>query len=134
MQVEVEVDIAAGQQPARIGLRCQLTTVTESVSWLGLCPHENYPDRRLSSEFSRWTLPLEQLSTAYVFPGENGLRGGTQQLDYGDWNLSGEFHSSLSRHSMEQLRDTSHRHRRRDEPGSWLIVDGFHMGVGGDDS
>ena len=135
MQVEVEVDIAAGQpQPARIGLRCQLATVTESVSWFGLGPHENYPDRRLAAEFSRWTLPLEQLSTAYVFPGENGLRGGTQQLDYGDWHLSGEFHFSIGRHSMEQLRDTSHRHLLRDEPGSWLIVDGFHMGVGGDDS
>lgn len=135
MHIEVEVDIAAGQpEPARIGLRCQLAEVAGNASWLGLGPHENYPDRQLAAEFSRWQLPLDQLSTPYVFPGENGLRGGTQQLAYGHWRLNGEFHFSLSRHSLEQLRETSHRHLLRDEPGCWLIVDGYHMGVGGDDS
>ena len=135
MQVHVEVDIAPAQpQPARIGLRCQLATVAENVSWLGLGPHENYPDRRLAAEFSRWTRPREQLSTPYVFPGENGLRGGTQELNYGEWCIRGAFHFALGRHSMEQLRDTSHRHLLQDEAGSWLILDGYHMGVGGDDS
>ncbi len=135
LHIEVQVDIAAGQpQPARIGLRCQLAEVAGSASWLGLGPHENYPDRQLAAEFSRWQLPLDQLSTPYVFPGENGLRGGTQQLAYGHWRVNGEFHFSLSRHSLEQLRDTSHRHLLRDEPGCWLIIDGYHMGVGGDDS
>lgn len=135
MHIEVEVDIAAGQpEPARIGLRAQFNEAAESASWLGLGPHENYPDRQLAAEFSRWHLPLESLSTPYVFPGENGLRCGTQQLTFGDWQVNGEFHFSLSRHSVEQLRETSHRHLLRDEPGCWLIVDGYHMGVGGDDS
>jgi len=135
MKVEIEVDIAAGQpEPARIGLRCQLAGVAKSARWLGLGPHENYPDRQLAAEFSRWQLPLEALSTAYVFPCENGLRGGTRQLQYGKLNVEGDFHFSLSRHSVEQLRETSHRHLLRDEPGCWLILDGYHMGVGGDDS
>jgi len=135
LHLEVEVDIAAGQpEPARIGLRCQLAETADEVNWLGLGPHENYPDRQLAAEFSRWTLPLEGLSTPYVFPGENGLRGGTQELEFGDWRIHGAFHFSLSRHSLEQLRDTSHRHLLRDEPGCWLIMDGYHMGVGGDDS
>ena len=135
LRIEVEVDTAAGQpEPARIGLRCQLAEAVDSVSWLGLGPHENYPDRRLAAEFSRWQLPLAELSTAYVFPGENGLRGGTRRLECGALNVEGDFHFSASRHSVEQLRDTSHRHLLRDEPGCWLILDGFHMGVGGDDS
>jgi len=135
LRIEVEVDTTAGQpEPARIGLRCQLAEAVDSVSWLGLGPHENYPDRRLAAEFSRWQLPLAELSTAYVFPGENGLRGGTRLLECGALKVEGDFHFSASRHSVEQLRDTSHRHLLRDEPGCWLILDGYHMGVGGDDS
>ncbi|MEJ4042821.1 beta-galactosidase [Erwinia sp. SLM-02] len=135
VKIDVEVEIAAGQpEPARIGLRCQLAEIAEHAEWLGLGPHENYPDRRLAAEFSRWQLPLAELSTPYVFPGENGLRGGTRVLEYGGLKVEGDFHFSLSRHSVEQLRDTSHRHLLRDEPGCWMILDGYHMGVGGDDS
>ncbi|WP_017800862.1 beta-galactosidase [Winslowiella toletana] len=135
ISVEVSVEIAAGvPAPARIGVRCQLAEAPAEVSWLGLGPHENYPDRRSAAQFSRWQLPLASLHTPYVFPSDNGLRGGTRQLDLGKLQLSGDFHFSLSRYSMEQLRDTSHRHLLREEAGCWLTLDGFHMGVGGDDS
>jgi len=135
LSVDTTVDIAAGvPAPARIGMRCQLAESVSSASWLGLGPHENYPDRRSAAQFSRWTLPLAELHTPYVFPGDNGLRGGTRELMVGDLQISGDFHFSLSRYSMEQLRDTSHRHLLREEAGCWLTVDGFHMGVGGDDS
>ncbi len=30
--------------------------------------------------------------------------------------------------------ETSHRHLLQPEAGTWLNIDGFHMGVGGDDS
>ncbi|WP_337024710.1 MULTISPECIES: beta-galactosidase [unclassified Pantoea] len=135
LSVSVEVQQAPGlPAPARIGLRCQLRSAPQSVSWLGLGPHENYPDRQLAAQFSHWQQPLTSLSTAYVFPGENGLRCGTRQLDTGSWQASGDFAFSLSRYSLEQLRDTSHRHLLREEEGCWLHLDGFHMGVGGDDS
>ncbi|MCU5771190.1 beta-galactosidase [Erwiniaceae bacterium BAC15a-03b] len=135
LSVEVSVEIAAGvPAPARIGVRCQLAEAPAEVSWLGLGPHENYPDRRSAAQFSRWQLPLTALHTPYVFPSDNGLRGGTRQLKLGTLQLSGDFHFSLSRYSMEQLRDTSHRHLLREEAGCWLTLDGFHMGVGGDDS
>ncbi|MCE0488987.1 beta-galactosidase [Pantoea sp. Mb-10] len=135
LRIDMNVEQAPGlPPPARIGLRCQLANVPQQVSWLGLGPHENYPDRQLAARFSRWQLPLDALSTAYVFPGENGLRGGTQQLDSGSWQVSGAFAFSLSRYSLEQLRDTSHRHLLQPEAGCWLHLDGFHMGVGGDDS
>ncbi|WP_343553608.1 beta-galactosidase [Pantoea sp.] len=135
LSVSVDVQQAPGlPPPARIGLRCQLKNTPEQVSWLGLGPHENYPDRQLAAQFSRWQLPLAALSTAYVFPGENGLRYGTRQLRSGDWLIGGDFAFSLSRYSLEQLRETSHRHLLQPEEGCWLHLDGFHMGVGGDDS
>ncbi|MDH1085486.1 beta-galactosidase [Pantoea brenneri] len=135
MQINLFVEQSPGlPPPARIGLRCQLATLPQQVSWLGLGPHENYPDRQLAARFSRWQLPLQQLTTPYVFPSENGLRGGTRQLDSGSWQVRGDFAFSLSRFSLEQLRDTSHRHLLQPEAGCWLHLDLHHMGVGGDDS
>lgn len=135
LSLSVEVEQAAGlPPPARIGLRCQLAHTPQQVSWLGLGPHENYPDRQLAAQFSRWQLPLAALSTDYVFPGENGLRCGTRELDSGSWQVRGDFAFSLSRYSLEQLRETSHRHLLQAEAGCWLHLDAYHMGVGGDDS
>ena len=135
LQLTVEVEQAPGlPPPARVGLRCQLADAPQQVTWLGLGPHENYPDRQLAAQFSRWQLPLEALHTPYVFPGENGLRGGTRQLDVGSWQIAGDFSFALSRFSLEQLREVSHRHLLRAEAGYWLHLDAAHMGVGGDDS
>ncbi|MCT4704027.1 beta-galactosidase [Enterobacteriaceae bacterium H20N1] len=135
LHISVDVDIAFGTPaPARIGLTCQLAEIQPTVSWLGLGPHENYPDRKQSALFDKWQLPLEEMHTPYVFPTENGLRCDTQSLEYGENLWRGRFHFNLSRYSQRQLRETSHRHLLSAEPGSWLNIDGFHMGVGGDDS
>ncbi|KMV73875.1 beta-D-galactosidase [bacteria symbiont BFo2 of Frankliniella occidentalis] len=131
--VEVERSVDA-PPPARIGLTCQFASQYPEVSWLGLGPHENYPDRCSASQYDRWTLPLAAMHTDYVFPCENGLRGGTQQLSYGPHFIQGDFHFSLSRYSQHQLMTTTHRHLLKPEAGTWLVLDGFHMGIGGDDS
>ncbi|MGQ8773849.1 beta-galactosidase [Serratia sp. NA_112.1] len=133
--ISVDVDIAASLPPlARIGLNCQLKEIHPQAQWLGLGPHENYPDRRLAAQFGRWQLPLEELHTPYIFPGENGLRCETRSLQYGDWHIDGRFHFSLSRYGLRQLMECSHQHLLQPEAGTWLSLDGFHMGVGGDDS
>lgn len=131
VQVQVASDIP---EPARIGLNVQLAQTPEKASWLGLGPLENYPDRKLAAQQGRWELPLAALHTPYIFPTENGLRCDTRELAVGAHVLQGNFHFSLSRHGQQQLRETTHRHLLRDEPGCWLSLDAFHMGVGGDDS
>jgi len=135
LQITVDVDLpGGGTPPARIGLTCQLSQVAERVNWLGLGPHENYPDRLSSARVDRWDLPLDALYTPYVFPSENGLRCATRQLGYGNHQWQGDFQFNLSRYSQQQLAETSHRHLLSPEAGSWLNIDGFHMGIGGDDS
>ena len=135
MQVTVDVDVASGTpHPARIGLSCQLAQVAERVNWLGLGPHENYPDRLGAACFDRWDLSLDEMYTPYVFPSENGLRCGTRELYYGAHQWRGDFQFNISRFSQKQLMETSHRHLLQPEAGTWLNIDGFHMGVGGDDS
>ncbi|WP_343646431.1 beta-galactosidase [Enterobacter sp.] len=131
VQVQVASDIP---EPARVGLNVQLAQTPKKASWLGLGPLENYPDRRLAAQQGRWELPLAALQTPYIFPTENGLRCDTRELAVGAHLLRGSFHFSLSRHSQRQLHETTHRHLLRDEPGCWLCLDAFHMGVGGDDS
>lgn len=135
MQISVDVEVASGTpHPARIGLTCQLAQVAERVNWLGLGPHENYPDRLSSACVDRWDLPLEALHTPYVFPSENGLRCRTRELSYGAHCWRGDFQFNISRYSQKQLMEASHRHLLQAEAGTWLNIDGFHMGVGGDDS
>jgi len=135
LHIRVDVDVAWGvPTPARIGLTCQLAETAAQVEWLGLGPHENYPDRQLSAQQGRWALPLPTLHTPYIFPSENGLRCDTRQLTFGRWQWQGHFHFGLSRYSQQQLMDTTHQHLLREEAGTWLNLDGFHMGVGGDDS
>lgn len=131
VQVEVAADIP---EPARIGLTCQLAHAPDTVRWLGLGPHENYPDRKLAARQGRWELPLDAMQTPYIFPTENGLRCETRELAFGPHRLAGDFHFAVSRYGQRQLRETSHWHLLREEPGCWLNLDAFHMGVGGDDS
>lgn len=132
---DIEVDIASDiPAPARVGLSVHLAEAPEKVDWLGLGPHENYPDRKLAAQQGRWILPLDAMHTPYIFPTENGLRCDTRELLLGTHQLKGRFHFSVSRYSQQQLRETTHHHLLREEPGCWLNLDAFHMGVGGDDS
>jgi beta-galactosidase len=135
LNITVDVEIASGAPaPARIGLSCQLADLEPEVSWFGRGPHENYPDRKSSALFDRWTLALADMYTPYVFPSENGLRCDTSRLEYGSNQWRGKFHFNISRYGQKQLREATHRHLLKAEAGSWLNIDGYHMGVGGDDS
>jgi beta-galactosidase len=136
---QMETDIGVTPSPSlpplpRVGVVCQLNCAAREVAWLGLGPHENYPDRRTSARFSQWRLSLEQMHTPYIFPSENGLRCNTRWITLDDWHISGDFHFSVSRYSTDQLTQVTHQHLLRPEPGVWLNVDNRHMGVGGDDS
>lgn len=135
MLITVDVDICSSTPPpARIGLSCQLAQVAERVNWLGLGPHENYPDRLTAACFDRWDLSLDEMYTPYVFPSENGLRCNTHELHYAGHRWHGNFQFNISQYGQKQLMETSHRHLLEPEAGTWLNIDGFHMGVGGDDS
>lgn len=139
-KLALEVDVTRNTslpEPARIGLTTQLTEVSENVTYFGLGPGENYPDRQGTSTLGNWTLPLDDMSTPYIFPSENGLRMKTQSLTYGSLQVTAEnadFAFNISPYSQKQLSSTSHWHLLQKESGTWLNLDGFHMGIGGDDS
>ncbi|MFM4703881.1 beta-galactosidase [Aeromonas bivalvium] len=131
--IEVQVSEAIPSLP-RIGAHLWLADEVERVDWLGCGPHENYPDRRLGADLGRWQLPLAELHTPYIFPTDNGLRCQVRELQLGDLRVEGEFHFSLSPYRQAQLAEARHQSDLVAEGGLHLCLDGFHMGVGGDDS
>ena len=135
MALTIAVEVAAGMPSLpRIGALLWLVDEVAELSWLGLGPHENYPDRLLGADLGRWQLPLADLHTPYVFPTDNGLRCDTRQLQLGEIAVEGQFHFSVSRYSQQQLALARHQTDLVAEGGLHLCLDGFHMGIGGDDS
>jgi beta-galactosidase len=118
----------------RIGASLWLAETVDSIEWLGRGPHENYPDRCLSADLGRWQLPITALHTPYIFPTDNGLRTQVRELQLADLRVEGEFHFSISPYRQSQLAEARHQTDLIAEGGLHLCLDGFYMGIGGDDS
>ncbi|MGL6350186.1 MAG: glycoside hydrolase family 2 TIM barrel-domain containing protein, partial [Aeromonas sp.] len=135
MRVTVDVQVAdCVTSLPRIGAHLWLVDQADTVQWLGRGPHENYPDRCLGADLGRWTQPLDALHTPYIFPTDNGLRCDTRELQLGEIAVTGQFHFSVSRFSQQQLAAARHQTDLVANGGLHLCLDGFHMGIGGDDS
>jgi beta-galactosidase len=104
------------------------------ICWEGRGPHENYPDRLLSADFGRWCETIENMHTPYIFPTDNGLRCDCSRMELGDMSIDGRFHFSVSQYGQEQLARATHTYELMKAEGLYVYIDGFHMGVGGDDS
>ena len=134
MAVRIHVSIAADLPPLpRIGAQTQLN-LAEEVCWFGRGPHENYPDRLESADVGEWRCPVADMHTDYIFPSENGLRCEVSHLQIGAATIGGRFHFGVSRYGYPQLAAASHYHQLVPDSNLHLCIDGFHMGVGGDDS
>ncbi len=135
VDVDITVQLAQGL-PAlpRIGFEMALPLEAESVSFYGRGPHENYPDRIMSTHIGNHTQTIEQMHTDYVFPTENGLRCDVKQARIGTMQLDGRFHLGVSRYTQQNLIEAQHIVDLKPQPKLFVRVDGFHMGIGGDDS
>ncbi len=118
----------------RVGVCFRLQEDVPHCSWLGRGPHENYPDRKASADIGRWQLPLEAMHTNYIFPSENGLRCDTRALELGVLHVTGDFHFAISPYGLKALAAAPHTHELQASEHPYVYLDGFHMGVGGDDS
>jgi beta-galactosidase len=137
MDVVVEVEVEEEVPPLpRIGATFRLDPTVKSVVWDGRGPHENYPDRCSSADFGRWQATLEDLHTPYIYPSDNGLRTDVSRLELGEGNarVLGHFHFSVSPYGQDQLKRASHTYQLKEERNAYVYLDGYHMGIGGDDS
>ena len=105
-----------------------------TVKWHGRGPHENYPDRKTSAHLGHWECAVHEMHTDYIFPSENGLRCDVSQLELNNLKVLGDFQFSVSAYDQAKLRDARHPTDLAPNDYLSLYLDGFHMGVGGDDS
>ena len=135
--IELDIEVTIDDQlPAlpRIGIELALAEPNQPIDWFGRGPHENYPDRVLSAPIGRYSLSVSDLHTAYIFPSENGLRCDCRELLVDQFKVSGLFHFSVSRYSQSAIAMARYNHELHQDPCLYVRIDGFHMGVGGDDS
>lgn len=123
----------------RIGILFPLGRGWESVEWFGRGPWENYPDRQESALVGLWRQEVSQMLERYVVPGECGSRGNVRRLVVeGDSGLTLEirgeprFRFSALHCSPADLTKARHHWELAPRPETFLILDGWHMGVGGD--
>jgi beta-galactosidase len=136
VKVKVEADESLLPLP-RVGAHLILRRLPETVSWLGRGPHENYPDRKQSADLGYWCLPREAMHTPYIFPSENGLRCDLRCAQLGDLvieKLHGDLAFSASEFDLDTLMQAQHTNELFSAGALHIHIDGFHMGVGGDDS
>lgn len=138
LTIDVDVAFAKGLPPMpRVGLELGLDHQPQEdtqVEWFGRGPHENYPDRIESAHFGRYKQPLSSMHTDYIFPSENGLRCDNRELKVGSLTVKGKFHFSVSEFSQHSLADAKHTNELKKDGCLYVRIDGYHMGVGGDDS
>ena len=135
VSVQIEVQVVQELPPLpRVGISMKLAKPVEHVAWFGRGPHENYPDRLASADLGAWHLPMSGMHTHYIFPSENGLRCDVNHLALGSAVATGHFHFSVSEFGQAQLTSASHDHELVAQEGLFVYLDGYHMGVGGDDS
>jgi len=140
VSVDVDVELAHGLPPLpRIGLEVALFDHDrhdhrEPVSWFGRGPHENYPDRKDSAHIGRYQSSVQQMHTNYIFPSDNGLRCDVSEAQVGELTIQGDFHFAVSEFSQSNLAAAKHTNELTKQDAIFVRIDGFHMGVGGDDS
>ncbi|MFT6412938.1 MAG: beta-galactosidase [Glaciecola sp.] len=134
LDIDVHLNEALPPMP-RIGLSLAIEKQPQSqVSWLGLGPFENYPDRKAAARFGQYRLPLNELHTGYIFPTDNGLRSDCQKLNVNNLQVVGEFSFAASLYSQDTLTIAKHTNELVADDVIHLHIDHLHMGVGGDDS
>lgn len=104
------------------------------VTWQGLGPHENYPDRKAAARFGQYSERLSNMQTRYIFPTDNGLRCDCLALDIAGLHISGNFHFNVSEYGQAQLDSAKHTSDLTTQDCVFVYIDHAHMGVGGDDS
>lgn len=135
VQIDVDVQLAQGLPSIpRIGMELAIENSLDAVTWYGRGPHENYPDRKLSAHLGWYTASIDDMHTPYIVPCENGLRCDVKETQLGELTISGDYHLSLSRYSIPMLTQAIHTNELLDSGKLYVRLDGYHMGVGGDDS
>jgi beta-galactosidase/beta-glucuronidase len=119
----------------RLGLTMALPGTFEQVTWRGLGPHENYPDRQESATFGTWSRTVTEMAVSYPVPQETGNRGGTYWIEVAPSHGSGLLAWSDDGMHVKALPYTAHdlaaaRHTWELEPRGVTLLSLDHRVAG----
>ncbi len=135
VSIDVDTCVAKSAPPlARVGMELTLPQKQQNIEWFGRGPHENYPDRLDAAHIGRYKANQEEMHTSYIFPSDSGLRCDVKEAKVGSLAVTGDFHLSVSRFTQDNVAQAKHTNELNDSGNLFVRIDGFHMGVGGDDS
>lgn len=118
------------------------------ITWTGRGPWENYPDRKNGALYGRYSMPVNDYMTDYVFPQDNSNRGGVDMfsLDAGSdmpelvitenrWAKSRDgLNVRVWNCSEEDLEAAKHGFELPDRDYLNINIDSEIIGVGGNDA
>lgn len=122
----------------RIGRCIKLPKEFEQVEWYGRGPWENYPDRKTAAMIGKYESTPEKMNTPYVKPCECGLRCDVRYVSVSDGSstltvTSGtDFQFSALPYSVKQYETAAYRSELGESCGTYLMLDAYHTGLGGD--
>jgi beta-galactosidase len=124
----------------RVGVEMVLPHHLESLAWYGRGPHENYVDRKAGAAIGYYMSTVTEQFTPYVYPSECGGKEDTRWLSLTDRNGYGlmilgmdKLHFDALHYSIRDLEAAKHLDALHPGDDIILHIDGWHMGVGGDD-
>ena len=125
----------------RIGTELVVPAEFDQVEWFGRGPHENYVDRKTSAAVGLYQAPVAALQVPYIFPSENGGREEVRWMRLKNPQGIGvhmggtpTFHMAVRQNTLEELTKAQHTCDLTPRSEVRVHVDGWHMGLGGDDS
>ena len=124
----------------RVGVELTLPGGLEALTWYGRGPHENYVDRKQGAAVGLYHSTVRQQFTPYVYPSECGGKEDVRWLALADPDGNGLLvrgqellHFDALHFSIADIAGAKHLDALKPRQEVILHLDGWHMGVGGDD-
>ena len=120
----------------RIGIELRLPSAFTNVKWCGLGPDENYPDMKSHVKYGVYSKNIEDMSTVYIKPQENGHREGTDIIELNSKEDTLVINSlkpigfNVHNYTIEALEKAKHWNELETIDEVILHIDAKHSGLG----
>ncbi len=138
----IRIELKAQKDPEfpelpRFGLRLFLPKKMQQVTYYGLGPGENYPDKCRASSHGWYNSTVEALQVDYIRPQENGSHGDCDYVVLGDGShrltaagIRQTFSFNVSRYTQEELTTKKHNFELTPCDSTVLCLDYRQNGIG----
>ncbi|MDX8044575.1 glycoside hydrolase family 2 TIM barrel-domain containing protein [Gracilibacillus sp. S3-1-1] len=142
--IEIEQQLVPGDGAANIpevGVRFEMPIAFDELTWYGKGPHETYVDRQKSGKIAAHQGNVKDQLEPYLKPQESGNKCGVRWLTLSDdqgnqLKILGDPTIEINAllYTPFELEEASHHYKLPDSDKISVRINGWQMGVGGDDS